>query len=140
MNEPWRPGRLPFCLQRRGPSPDRPAAEWRSRRRYRDRDRLHGQAKRTALPGTGRTLPRNPAPDIAAIDPFIAPRSVGDRFIDVLCRLLFLAILGHAGPICITPLVGQAAALLKGRRACRVDWIADSGGSRVSDGDRSHPE
>jgi hypothetical protein len=46
--------------------------------------------------------------------------------------------LGHAGPIRITPLVGESAALLKGRRACRADRLA--GGSRASEGDRSHPE
>jgi hypothetical protein len=31
---------------------------------------------------------------------------------------------GHTGPICITPLVGQGAALLRGRRESFSDWIA----------------
>src|SRR6516225_9721494 len=53
-------------------------------------------------------------------------------------RLLRVATLGHAGPICIIPLVGEGAARLQGRRACRADLIA--GGSRASEGDRSHPD
>jgi hypothetical protein len=32
--------------------------------------------------------------------------------------------LEHTVPICITPLVGQTAALVKGLRAFRADWIA----------------
>jgi hypothetical protein len=39
-------------------------------------------------------------------------------------KLLLLATLDHAVPICITPLVGQTAALVKGLRAFRADWIA----------------
>ena len=67
------------------------------------------------------------------------------RFAD----LFLLAMSGHAGPILInfdvTPVVlrissGQQAALVNGRRACRADLTAGSGGNRASDGDRSHPK
>ena len=56
-------------------------------------------------------------------------------------KLLLLAMLDHTVPICITPLVGQTAALVKGLRAFRADGIAGgTGGSGAGEGDRSHPE
>ena len=82
---------------------------------------------------------RSHAPDIAG-GLLVAPTIGRDQFIDTFCRLLFLAMLGHAGSICITPVVGQAAAFVNGRRACRTDWIAVSCGNRASEGDRAHPE
>src|SRR5438874_13715775 len=78
---------------------------------------------------------------LAAMDLLISPTNSCDQFIDALCQLLLLAMLGHTGPVCITPVVPQGAALLQGRRAARADWIAEgAGGSRASEGDRSHPE
>jgi len=65
---------------------------------------------------------------------------------DALCQLFFLAMAGHAGAIQInfgvTPLVlrisrGQAAALVKGRRACRADLNVSS---RASDGNQGQPK
>ena len=56
---------------------------------------------------------------------------------------------GHAGPIQmdlgVTPLVlrislGQAVALLKGRRARRADLTGSSLSNRASDGDRGQPK
>src|SRR5207244_237701 len=93
---------------------------------------VHGQARRTALSGMGRAFPRNHAPDIAAMDLFIAPTSVCDQFIDAHCQLLLLAMLGHTGPICIIPVgVVEVAARLKGSRARRAGWIAGPGGRRA---------
>src|SRR6266478_6832499 len=62
------------------------------------------------------------------------------------CQSFLLAMSGHAGPIQIdvgvTPVVcriscGQAAALFKGRRACRTDLNV---GNRASDGNHDHPK
>src|SRR6266404_4252348 len=70
----------------------------------------------------------------------IAPTNGRDRSLTPF-KLLLLAMLGHTGPICVTPLVGQGAALLQGRPASCTDWIAGGlGSSRAGEGDRSHPE
>jgi hypothetical protein len=55
------------------------------------------------------------------------------RFAD----LFSLAMSGHAGPILIN---FDVTALVNGRRACRADLTAGSGGNRASDGGRSHPK
>ena len=61
----------------------------------------------------------------------IAPTNNRDRSLTPF-KLLLLAMLDHTVPICITPLVGQTAALVKGLRAFRADWIAGgTGGSRA---------
>src|SRR5262249_1774345 len=65
---------------------------------------------------------------------------------DALCESFLLAMSGLAGPIQmdlgVTPLVlrvslGQAVALLKGRRACRTDLPVSN---RASDGNHGQPE
>ena len=57
----------------------------------------------------GRAL-RATAPEIAAANVFIAAAMVFDQFTDARCRLLGLAMFGHAGAIRIAPVVGEAAA------------------------------
>jgi hypothetical protein len=68
---------------------------------------------------------------------------------DALCQSFLLAMSGHAGPIQmdlgIAPLVlrislGQAVALLKGRRACRADLTGGSLSNRASDGECGQPK
>src|SRR6516162_10349535 len=65
---------------------------------------------------------------------------------DALCQSFLLAMSGHAGPIQmdlgVAPLVlrislGQAVALLKGRRACRADLLVSN---RARDGNHGQPE
>jgi hypothetical protein len=73
-----------------------------------------------------RSLYRHAAVELFSRDRFAINPST--RF----ARLICLATLGHAGPIRITPLVGEGAARLQGRRACRTDRIA--GGSRAAKG------
>src|SRR5262245_24452065 len=66
-----------------------------------------------------------------------------------LCQSFLLAMSGHAGPIQmdlgVTPFVyrislGQAVALLKGRRARRADLTGRSLSNRASDGDYGQPK
>ncbi len=47
------------------------------------------------------------------------------------CRLFLFTVLAHAAAVCITPLVREAAALLKGLGAFPADGIAASLGARV---------
>jgi hypothetical protein len=75
-------------------------------------------------PSRGPRFPRDHAPDLT--DLFIAPTIGFDQFIDAFCRLLGLAMLGHTGPICIAPLVGEAAAGVQGGRAGCADVAAGS--------------
>jgi len=69
--------------------------------------------------------------------------------VDARLQLFVLAMPGHTSPILInlsdTPVVfrvsvGQNAALVDSRRACRADLIAGPGNSRASTGHCSHPE
>src|SRR5262249_17647587 len=66
-----------------------------------------------------------------------------------LCQSFLLAMSGHAGPIQmdlgVTPFVyrislGQAVALLKGRRARRADLTGGSLSNRAGDGDCGQPK
>jgi hypothetical protein len=82
-------------------------------------------------------LLRSRAPEAAAIGPPIGS-TAGAR--SSACRLLRFTVLGHASPISITPLVDQAAALVKGFGAFRADGIAASLGDRAGEGHRSHRE
>ena len=68
---------------------------------------------------------------------------------DEICQSFLLAMSGHAGPIQVdlgvAPLVlrislGQAVALLKGRRACRADLTGGSLSKRASDGECDQPK
>src|SRR6266576_3294562 len=63
----------------------------------------------------------NPSPPWTCSSP---RQLVCDQCVDALCRLLCLAMLDHTVPLCITPLVGQTAARVKGICAFRGDWIA----------------
>jgi hypothetical protein len=64
----------------------------------------HNQIERAARSGAAHVL-RKHAPDIAG-GLFVTPTIGCDQFIDAFYRLLFLAMLCHAGSICITPVVG----------------------------------
>src|SRR5262249_2543326 len=48
-------------------------------------------------------------------------RWIFDQFTDARCRLLGLAMFGHAGAIRIAPVVGEAAAGVQGGRVCRAE-------------------
>src|SRR6266702_4421962 len=73
----------------------------------------------------------------------------GNSLAAALCQLFLLAMSGHAGPIQmdlgVTPVVqrislGQAVALLKGRRARRADLTGGSLSNRASGGNHGQPE
>src|SRR5262245_60021068 len=73
----------------------------------------------------------------------------GNSLAAALCQSFLLAMSGHAGPIQmdlgVTPFVqgislGQAVALLKGRRARPADLTGGSLSNRASDGDCGQPK
>jgi len=79
-----------------------------------------------ALEGKLHSFARNHAPEIVAADLFVAATMGLPSIHGCACRLLGLAMFGHAGPIGIAPLVGEAAAGVQGGRAGRADVAAGS--------------